>query len=610
MITYSTSTLTASVSTLQIEPINSFSNISFSDIYDTGYKLFFTKPSDADDIIILQKSGTGSITGEPIDATEYSVNDTIGDGVVIYKGHSVSAQISSLSSNTTYSYKFIAYSGSGESSNYNLSTTAFSSTSTLINQEPPSPTNFVLNSKSTDNNTGMASISFSFNSVTASGINPKYLVLYNSSTSITAIPTDYTVYSSTSLGDGLILSSNTATSFSLTSLNDDTQYYFKIFSYGDSNTAYPNYNVTALTASIFTNAITPSDIPQNLITTTSSNTSLTFQWNVPLSGYYSGYLLAYKQGNYNNVDTPINNVGYNIGNILGSSNTAYVGYSGNSLTSTITGLSQNTEYTFFLFTKNGSYEGTTANPNGSVMYSATSLNLVESTDSNALLFDGNDWMYFNVLCNIFPDEVDISFSFYLKKLQDSNQTFLYLYSDDLGEEITFSYSYFGALGSTSSNFICYIYALGGSPVTLNIQFPTNDSQFNNWHKIRLYRYSYFLEEDPTEYREYRLYHNGILSATGNATETSFLSTYFTDCSIGRYGLFSLPGSNYITNGTKIKNLKSTWFKFGTFYSNNEGTTQANINDEVRLIENVLRPSSPFQQGSPSLANDRPLMTTP
>jgi len=97
-----TADLTVNVSALN-NPANQ--TAAQGDDPNTQIDLNWTLDAQSHNVMIVRKIDTESWT-EPTQGTSYSVDGTIGSGVVVYKGSAIQIESSGLTKNTTYDYKF------------------------------------------------------------------------------------------------------------------------------------------------------------------------------------------------------------------------------------------------------------------------------------------------------------------------------------------------------------------------------------------------------------------------------------------------------------------------------------------------------------------------
>lgn len=214
----------------------------------------FTASGSADGYLVIQ-STSSSLSGDPVDATSYGINDALGGGTVIANISSTSFSATSLTSGTQYYYFVYAYNNSGCSGgpDYYITTPLSGNTTTTTppacSEPTAQPTSFG------SSVVGSTQIDGSFTN--ASGTPDGYLVIVSTNAAYSGTPTDATTYSSgSSISDGTVVQYSSLNSFSATGLTASTAYYFYIFSYNDAScSGGPNYYVTSpLTGNATTDA--------------------------------------------------------------------------------------------------------------------------------------------------------------------------------------------------------------------------------------------------------------------------------------------------------------------------------------------------------------------
>lgn len=98
-------TVTAACTT----PSAQATSLAFANITTTSIDVSYTAASPAADNYLVVQSTSSTLSGNPIDATTYAVNDALGGGTVVYNGSGTSFTASGLSSSTTYYYFVFAY---------------------------------------------------------------------------------------------------------------------------------------------------------------------------------------------------------------------------------------------------------------------------------------------------------------------------------------------------------------------------------------------------------------------------------------------------------------------------------------------------------------------
>jgi hypothetical protein len=122
------------------EPIAQPTNLTFSNIQSTTFSVSFSAASGSPTgYIAVRKTGSFSTT-DPVEFGNYSVGETLGDGIIVHVGSATSFNQTALSASTTYFYKIYAYYSEGTSINYRQASPLSSSQATLPN--PPTISSF------------------------------------------------------------------------------------------------------------------------------------------------------------------------------------------------------------------------------------------------------------------------------------------------------------------------------------------------------------------------------------------------------------------------------------------------------------------------------------
>ena len=297
----------------------------------------------ADEYLVLV-STSATLTVLPVNSTIYTVGDVLGNAKVAGASSATSYGIYYLNESTTYYIFVFSLNKCVGSPLYNTNSplTATVTTSALPTNLPlAQPTGLQFNTITGN------SISGSFNPSNSGNYN--YIVVYSTSSVLTATPTaNYSV--GDKLGNGYIASVGTATTFSVSSLNLGTTYYFFVFAY----TVPPScncgniYRVTApLTAGVST--LSNCIVPNNQVSTLNFGTVTT----TSVSGTFSAatadeYLLLYSTSATLS-GLPVNGTTYTAGASLGNAIVASIGTATNF---TISGLTPSTTYYVSIFTLN------------------------------------------------------------------------------------------------------------------------------------------------------------------------------------------------------------------------------------------------------------------
>lgn len=329
--------------TVDFQPENQPTNFNVSGKTSTTISASFTASTDSPDgYIILRKQGS-STDETPIDATTYSVGNTIGDATVVAVGASNSFTDSGLTLNTNYFYDIFAFNGSGTSINYLENSPLEGNDTTSGSDEPTNqPTNLIFNSREDDSLTG------SFTNAVDSPDN--YLVLRKQGSSPTGTPTDGNTYSvGNTIGDGTVVAIGNSNSFTDTGLSASTEYFYDIFSFNGTGASSNFLTTSPLENSETTLAAEPVSQATNLnfagVTTDSFVGTFTAG-----SGVISGYLVLRKE-NSSPTGTPTDGTTYTEGNTIGDATVVSVS---SNLFFIQSSLTSNTNYFFDIFAFSGS----------------------------------------------------------------------------------------------------------------------------------------------------------------------------------------------------------------------------------------------------------------
>ena len=219
------------------EPTAQPTNLVFSSLSSSGMTLTWTASvGGADGYLVIRRSGA-SPTFVPVDQAEYTVSQSVGDGVVAYVGSAVTFADSGLTSDTVYYYDIFAYNGTTGTYNY-LSTSPLEGNQYTYSAEPTAqPTSLQFANITT------TSIDLSWTA--ASPVPTGYIVLRRTGASPTGTPTDSaTAYNvGDTIGDSTVEYVGTGTSFTDSGLSDSTTYYYDVMSYNGAN--WYNYLTTS-----------------------------------------------------------------------------------------------------------------------------------------------------------------------------------------------------------------------------------------------------------------------------------------------------------------------------------------------------------------------------
>ncbi len=220
--------------------------------------------------------------------------------------------------------------------------------------EPTSDANFHINSPQ-----NVTSTSVTLNWTNGDGENR--IVVFHESTPVTATPSDNTTYAANSVfgtGDDIgtneyVVYNGNSNTVDVTNLTPGTLYYTTIYEY-NCNIGSEDYYITGTptTDYFYTNPANPDNFEPICI----SDTSIDLSWTAP-TGNFDGYLLVVREGatphSVNALD-PNTALGestdYTSAATYGSTTpNSRILYKGTNLNTTITGLTQNTNYIFKIF---------------------------------------------------------------------------------------------------------------------------------------------------------------------------------------------------------------------------------------------------------------------
>ncbi len=341
---------TTSRTTLATEPSNQATAPVFSGVNVTTLSLSYTAAGgNPDGYIIIRNSGA-SPTAVPVDGVTYAVDAVLGDGTVEFVGAFGTLNDAGLSANTVYHYDVFAYNGSGASINYFTTAPLEASRTTWANAPANQPTAIVFSNVTIN--------SFDVSFTAAASAPDGYFAVRREGAAPTTNPSDGVEYTvGQTLGDGEVVYIGSALNFSEAGLSTATTYYYKIYSFNGSTGSY-NYltGIAPLEGNRSTLAGEPANQPTAINFTSPATTSFTVNFTAA-TGSPDGYIALRRTGS-SPADVPVDGTTYTVGNTIGSSRVSFIGAG---ITFNETGLTEDTEYFYDIFSYNGS--GATINYN-------------------------------------------------------------------------------------------------------------------------------------------------------------------------------------------------------------------------------------------------------
>ncbi len=357
---------TVNATTVKAEPTSQATDITFSNLATTSYTAGWTRGDAANTgVIIVAKQGS-AVSNVPQDGTTYSANAAFGSGnelssgsgeYVVYNGTGTSVDITSLTVGTEYYLRAFEYNNTGSNIDY-LTTTADgnpNSQFTLSSEPTTQVTHFTIST--------ISSNSLGLTWTNGNGTGRIILAKQTETNPSFPDPSDGITYNAnTSFGDGseigtgfYVVYAGTGNTATITNLQGNTKYYFKIYEYNDNGAI--NYMLTnAPVAQANTNQKAAPTVQASSINFTNLNTtSFTINWT---KGDGEKRLVAIREGGQGTIINPTDGNTYTAstdwsskGTQLGSSG-YYTVYSDTGATVSITNLSVNTEYWIQIFEYN------------------------------------------------------------------------------------------------------------------------------------------------------------------------------------------------------------------------------------------------------------------
>ena len=341
------SPLTGNTTTLSCTPTNQATSLILTPTSAASMSGSFTVALGNPHGYLVVQYPNGAVETPPTDGTSYALSASIGLGTVVSVGSATSFTKNGLTGGTSYDYYVYAYNSTGcvPGPLYKINNPLIGNATTLSCTPAYQASNLVLTPMTT------STISGTFNG--AIGNPHGYLVVQYPSGATETPPVNGTSYTlSASLGLGTIVSVGTATSFTKNGLSGGTTYDYYVYAYNSTGCIpgpiYKSNN--PLIGNATTLSCTPSYQATNLVLTpltTSPTISGTFNG---ATGNPEGYLVVqYPSGAA--VTPPVNGTTYVTSSNLGL---GIVVSSGNSGNFSVTGLTANTSYDFYVYSFNSS----------------------------------------------------------------------------------------------------------------------------------------------------------------------------------------------------------------------------------------------------------------
>ena len=272
------------------EPSDQPTDLVFSATPNTITGNFTVAPNNPDAYLVV-RSLNSSLSSNPIDGTTYTPGVNLGGGVVVAVTSANSFTDINLTAGIAYYYFIFSLKSEDCNGGPNyLTTTPLSDNATTAALAPcTTPAAATALNLTAANN-------FITGSFTASASANRYLVVISSSASLSATPANGTTYTvGQSFGGGSIVGYGTSTSFSASSLNNNSTYYVFVFAANAECTGQPFYNNTPIVNSATTTTNT-TGVPVGYYTSAEGQTCQPLKTalkNISSAGYNS---LSYTPG--------------------------------------------------------------------------------------------------------------------------------------------------------------------------------------------------------------------------------------------------------------------------------------------------------------------------
>jgi len=350
--------LTDSKTTLFDEPTVSATALDFTAWSTTTLDLEWTNGDGANRIVVAREGS--AVDFSPVDTNAYTANASFGTGTglgtgtdnyVIYNGSGSSVQVTNLDPAVRYYFAVYEYNGASGAQNYKTTT-------------PATGDRYTLETEPTTASTGGAGSGITTTSMTISwsnGNGAEQMLVLRAGSAVSADPVDGLPYSASSTFGGAdsvgtgqhVVYRGTGASVTVTDLEPNTTYYYEIFELNGSGESANYLTSPTLTGDEITLQDAPTVAASSLLISEVGINSMKLDWT---SGNGASRVVVARAFSSVSAD-PVDGTTYTANATFGSGNTTgageYVVYNGTGSSVTVTGLFQDTVYTYAVYEYNG-----------------------------------------------------------------------------------------------------------------------------------------------------------------------------------------------------------------------------------------------------------------